>query len=390
MQSFLSYSVERVTRKKKARFLLIFGTRPEAIKLAPLAKTLKEIGEVVVCVTGQHREMLDQVLDFFSIRPNYDLNIMKKNQSLFGVTATSLLLMEKVIDDACPDVIIVQGDTTTAFIGALAGFYKQVKVAHIEAGLRSFNKYSPFPEEINRSLVGRLADYHFAPTEKARKNLLDENVNGKNIFVVGNTVIDALFLGMDIINKYESRYLNRFHYLDPSKKLILVTGHRRESFGRPFGQICRALKEIAKEDVEIVYPVHLNPNVTGSVYPMLGGVGNIHLTEPVDYPSLIWLMSRSYLVLTDSGGIQEEAPSLGKPVLVMRNVTERTEGIEAGTAVLVGTDRAKIVESTRKLLHNRRAYEKMSKRRNPYGDGTAASQIRDVLIKIVNGSPRGR
>lgn len=368
-----------MTRKKKERFLFIFGTRPEAIKLAPLVWALKEIGEVRVCATGQHREMLDQVLDFFSIIPDYDLNIMRRDQSLFSVTAGSLKLLEDVIDDCNPQIIFVQGDTTTAFVGALAGFYKQVKVAHIEAGLRSFNKYSPFPEEINRSLVGRLADYHFAPTEKARKNLLDENVDGKDIFVVGNTVIDALFLGMDIIKKYESRYLKRFHYLDPSKKLILVTGHRRESFGRPFGQICRALKEIAKEDVEIIYPFHLNPNVTGSVYPMLGGVRNIHLTGPVDYASLIWLISRSYLVLTDSGGIQEEAPSLGKPVLVMRDVTERTEGIEVGTAVLVGTDRKKIVESARELLHNRRAYEKMAKHRNPYGDGKAAARIRDVL-----------
>lgn len=378
-----------MTRKKKARFLLIFGTRPEAIKLAPLAGRLKEIAEVRICVTGQHREMLDQVLDFFSIRPDYDLNIMKKNQSLFAVTAKSLLLMEKIIDDARPDVIIVQGDTTTAFAGALAGFYKQVKVAHVEAGLRSFNKYSPFPEEINRSLVGRLADYHFAPTKKARKNLLDEDIDKKDIFVVGNTVIDALFQGIEIIKKDEAKYARRFGFLDLSKKLILVTGHRRESFGKPFGRICRALREIAKEDVETIYPVHLNPNVTGSVYPILGGVRNIHLTEPVDYPSMIWLMSRSHLVLTDSGGIQEEAPSLGKPVLVMRDLTERTEGVEAGTAVLVGTDQKKIVETVRELLHNRRAYEKMAKRRNPYGDGTASAQIRDVLKKIAGRTSRG-
>ena len=371
-----------MTRKKKERFLFIFGTRPEAIKMAPLVMTLKEIGQVSVCVTGQHREMLDQVLDFFSIRPDYDLNIMRKDQSLFSVTAESLRLLGGVIDNSRPRIIFVQGDTTTAFVGALAGFYKQVKVAHIEAGLRSFNKYSPFPEEINRSLVGRLADYHFAPTEKARKNLLEENVDGKKIFVVGNTVIDALLQGMDIIKRDESRYVKLFRYLDPSKKLVLVTGHRRESFGRPFGQICRALKEIAKEDVEIVYPVHLNPNVTGSVYPILGRVHNIHLTGPVDYPSLIWLMSRSYLVLTDSGGIQEEAPSLGKPVLVMRDVTERTEGIDAGTARLVGTDRDKIVSSALRLLHNKRAYEKMAGCRNPYGDGKAAARIRDILKKI--------
>lgn len=372
-----------MTRKKKARFLLIFGTRPEAIKMAPLVPALKQIGEVRVCVTAQHRKMLDQVLDFFSLRADYDLNIMKEDQSLFTVTSGSLRLLEGIIDDCRPDIILVQGDTTTAFVGALAGYYKKVKVAHIEAGLRSFNKYSPFPEEINRSLIGRMADYHFAPTEKARGNLLRENVYEKNVSVVGNTVIDALFKGMDIIKKDDSKYKRRFRFLDNSKKLILVTGHRRESFGRPFGQICRALKDIAGEEVQIIYPVHLNPNVRSAVYTLLRGVENIHLIEPVDYPSLIWLMSKSYLVLTDSGGIQEEAPSLGKPVLVMRDVTERTEGIDAGTAVLVGTDRKKIVESARKLLHNRKAYEKMAKRRNPYGDGTAAAQIRDILKKIV-------
>ncbi len=372
-----------MTRKKKAKFLLIFGTRPEAIKMAPLVPALKQIGEVRVCVTGQHRRMLDQVLDFFSIKADYDLNIMKRDQSLFTVTSGSLKLLESVIDDCRPGVILVQGDTTTAFTGALAGYYKKVKVAHIEAGLRSFNKYSPFPEEINRSLIGRVADYHFAPTEKARENLLRENVDKKNIFVVGNTVIDALFQGMDIIRKDDSRYARRFGFLDHSKKLILVTGHRRESFGRPFGRICRALRDISKEDVEIIYPVHLNPNVRSAVYPLLGSVKNIHLVGPVDYPSLIWLMSKSYLVLTDSGGIQEEAPSLGKPVLVMRDVTERTEGIDAGTAVLVGTDRTKIVESTLRLLKNKKAYGEMARQRNPYGDGTAAAQIRDILKKIT-------
>ena len=362
--------------------MVVMGTRPEAIKLAPLVGELKKIGEVRICVTGQHREMLDQVLDFFSIRPDYDLNIMSRNQSLFTVTAGALKLLEGVIDDCRPQIILVQGDTTTAFVGALAGFYKRVRVAHIEAGLRSFNRHSPFPEEINRSLVGRLADYHFAPTEKARRNLLDENVDGEKIFVVGNTVIDALFRGIEIIKKDESRYVKHFRFLDLSKKLILVTGHRRESFGRPFGQICRALKKIAKEDVEIVYPVHLNPNVRSAVYPVLGGVGNIHLIEPVDYPTLIWLMSKSYFVLTDSGGIQEEAPSLRKPVLVMRDVTERTEGIDAGTAILVGTNSKRIVETAQRLLHNRKAYEKMAKCRNPYGDGTASAQIGDLLRKM--------
>jgi len=374
--------VKRINKGKKYRFLFIFGTRPEAIKLAPLISKLRDIGDVRVCVTGQHREMLDQVLQFFSIVPNCNLNVMVKNQSLFTVTVRSLKLLEKVIKESRPDLIIVQGDTTTAFVGALAGFYNKIKVAHIEAGLRSFHKFSPFPEETNRVLVSHIADYHFAPTVKAKENLLRENIAEKNIFVVGNTVIDALFMGLDIVNRNERKFYNYFKFLDFSKRIILVTGHRRESFGKPFENICYALKEIAQENVEIVYPVHLNPNVRWHVYPILSGIKNIHLLEPLEYPYLIWLMNKSYLILTDSGGIQEEAPSLGKPVLVLRDVTERTEGIEAGTGMLVGTNKKKIVNSTHILLFDPIKYNKMAKSRNPYGDGKSSIRIRDILKRI--------
>lgn len=369
--------------RKRNRFLIVFGTRPEAIKLAPVIYELRKIGDVSVCVTGQHREMLDQVLRFFSIVPDYDLDVMKQDQSLFNVTTDSLRLLEGVIEKSRPDMIIVQGDTSTAFVSALAGFYKKIKVTHVEAGLRSFNKYSPFPEEVNRVLVGHIADYHFAPTEKARANLLKEGIPGKNIFVVGNTVVDALFRGLDIVKKDEKKFNDYFGFVDFSKKVILVTGHRRESFGKPFENICHALKEIAQEDIEIVYPVHLNPNVRGQVYPILQKVKNIHLIEPLEYPYLIWLLAKSYMVLTDSGGIQEEAPSLGKPVLVMRDVTERTEGIDAGTAKLVGTGRKEIVESVQALLNNKVKYERMAKAINPYGDGKTSIRIKNIIKELI-------
>jgi UDP-N-acetylglucosamine 2-epimerase (non-hydrolysing) len=381
MRSFWNSSVKKKARKKQ-RFLFIFGTRPEAIKLAPLVQRMGEIGDVRVCVSGQHREMLDQVLRFFSIRPDYDLDIMEENQSLFTVTAKVLTLLEKVIDESVPDLIIVQGDTTTAFAGALAGYYKKIKVAHVEAGLRSSDKFSPFPEEMNRILAGHIADYHFAPTKNARENLLREGITRKSIHVVGNTVVDALLMGLAIVKKDEKRFCDHFRSLDLSRKMVLVTGHRRESFGKPFENICLALKDIARNEVEVVYPVHLNPNVRRQVYSLLRGVRNIHLMEPLGYPDLIWLMSKSYLVLTDSGGIQEEAPSLGKPVLVMRDVTERKEGIEAGTAFLVGTNRKRIVESARMLLSDREAYLRMAKRRNPYGDGRASERIRDIIERL--------
>jgi UDP-N-acetylglucosamine 2-epimerase (non-hydrolysing) len=368
------------------KILFVFGTRPEAIKMAPLIKEFQkntDLFDTKVCVTAQHREMLDQVLDFFNIKPHYDLNIMKPGQSLFDVTIDSLKGLQSVFENFYPDLIFVQGDTTTVLTGAIAGFYLKIDVAHLEAGLRSADKYSPFPEEINRTLTGHIASYHFAPTESAVNNLKNEGII-KNIWNVGNTVIDALFLGLDIIKKGgEDTYKDFFNFINFSKKIILVTGHRRESFGEPFLNMCTALKEIAEShnDVEIVYPVHLNPNVREPVYTILKNISNVYLIEPLSYPYLIWLMNKSYLVLTDSGGIQEEAPSLGKPVLVMRDVTERTEGIKAGTALLVGTNKEKIINETNKILINSDQYERMSKAVNPYGDGKTSKKIVDILAK---------
>ena len=367
----------------KKKILIIFGTRPEAIKMAPLIRECKKHNSFItkVCVTAQHRELLDQVLKFFKIKPDFDLKLMKPGQSLFDITSDAVKSMEKVLDSFKPNLILVQGDTTTAFVGALCGFYEKAKIGHIEAGLRSFNKYSPFPEEMNRIIVGRLADFHFAPTQKAKNNLKNEGIID-NVRVVGNTVIDALLWGLKLITKNDQRKLEqRYKFIDFSAKLILVTGHRRESFGLPFENICNALKQIASNnDVEIVYPVHLNPNVRKPVFGILRGVKNIHLIEPIPYKDLIWLMKKSYLVMTDSGGIQEEAPTLGKPVLVMRNVTERIEGIKAGTAKLVGTNARKIVSETNKLLNNKMYYKKMAKSVNPYGDGKTSKRIIKVLM----------
>ncbi len=365
------------------KILFVFGSRPEAIKMAPLIKTFQNSSFAVkICVTSQHREMLTQVLTFFQIKPDYDLNIMKQNQTLFDITIHGLKGLEEVLKKEQPDLIFVQGDTTTAFIGALAGYYTKTQVAHIEAGLRSFNKFSPYPEEINRILAGHIADFHFAPTLKAKENLENEGIK-ENIFVVGNTVIDALFLGLKIISENkEAEFYSKFSQINFHKKVILVTGHRRESFGEPFLNICSALKEIAlSEDVEIVYPVHLNPNVRKPVFDILQDVKNIHLIEPLSYSYLIWLMNKSYLVLTDSGGIQEEAPSLGKPVLVMREVTERMEGITAGTALLVGTDKDRIIFETKRLLKNKHDYDRMAKSVNPYGDGSTCKQVLGILEK---------
>lgn len=365
----------------------ILGTRPEAIKFASLIHTLKRFPddfEVTVCVTAQHMEMLDQVLKFFEIVPDYDLKIMKPDQSLFDLTAESLKAIKAVVEGQSPDLIFVQGDTTTAFVGALAGFYNRVKVAHLEAGLRSGNKFSPYPEEINRKLIGQLADYHFAPTQRALLNLIREGIN-ENLWVVGNTVIDSLFLCLEILKHSDQKvYEDFFKEIDFSKKVILVTGHRRESFGRGFENICNALKLIASnfENVEIVYPVHLNPNVRRVVYAILSGIKNIHLIEPLEYNFLVWLMDKAYLILTDSGGIQEEAPSLGKPVLVMRDVTERMEGIEAGTARLVGTEKIGILNGVSLLLNDNVEYKKMSKAINPYGDGKASERIINILKNI--------
>ena len=364
--------------------LFIFGTRPEAIKMAPLIVKYKKQGgdfRPLVCVTAQHREMLDQVLEFFEISPDFDLSIMQKNQTLFDVTARALKGLEYVINQALPELIFVQGDTTTSLTGALAGFYGKIKIAHIEAGLRSHHKYAPFPEEINRKLISHLADYHFAPTEKAVENLQDEGIQ-QHIYNVGNTVIDALYLGLEILQKRGDTYIQQtFDFLDFSKKIVLITGHRRENFGEPFLNICRAIKEISEKysDTAFVYPVHLNPNVQKPVNEILGGLDNVHLIAPLDYPHLIWLMNKSFIVLTDSGGIQEEAPSLGKPVLVMRDVTERQEGVDAGTAMLVGTSKEKITANLELLLTDKNAYQRMAKAVNPYGDGTASEKIMECV-----------
>jgi UDP-N-acetylglucosamine 2-epimerase (non-hydrolysing) len=365
------------------KLLFVFGTRPEAIKMAPLIHACKEqeLFDVKVCLSGQHREMLQQVMTFFEIKADYNIDLMRPGQTLFDITADALKGLEQVLNETQPDLVLVQGDTTTAFTGALAAFYKKIKVAHIEAGLRSDNKYSPFPEEINRQLIGALADINFTPTPKASANLRKENAKGL-LYEVGNTVIDALFYAVDKLKNRGTADNSAFPFLDPAKRLVLVTGHRRESFGRPFEEICEALAALAGEypDIQIVYPVHLNPNIQEVTREKLKGIPSIYLIPPVEYPQLVWLLDRCYFVITDSGGIQEEAPSLGKPVLVIRDVTEREEGIAAGTAVLVGTDKRKILLHARLLLDNKTEYEKMAKAVNPYGDGTSARQITEILL----------
>ena len=376
------------------KILTVFGTRPEAIKMAPVARVLYDDPAIdhKVCVTAQHREMLDQVLDFFELKPDYDLNLMKHNQTLQGLTSDILLHIDKVLTDFRPDYILVHGDTTTTFVSALAAFYRRIKVGHVEAGLRTYNKWAPFPEEMNRQLTGRLTDIHFAPTQKARENLLHEAVPEEQIRVTGNTVIDSLMWAREKLKNYtddEIRYLQN-EVIDPGKKLILVTGHRRENFGEGFLQICRALKQIASEhpEAQIVYPVHLNPNVRKPVFDILGGVDNIKLIEPLAYPAFVWLMDRSFMIITDSGGIQEEAPSLGKPVLVMRETTERPEAVEAGTVILVGTDPEKITGYTDELLREGDLYQRMKKAHNPYGDGKASERILAYFKKNINHEKR--
>ncbi|HUX91555.1 MAG TPA: UDP-N-acetylglucosamine 2-epimerase (non-hydrolyzing) [Gallionellaceae bacterium] len=368
---------------KKA--LVVFGTRPEAIKMAPVVKQMREHfgGEVRVCVTAQHRQMLDQVLNLFGIVPEYDLNLMKPGQDLTDLTANVLTALRGVLDDYAPDVVLVHGDTTTTFAASLAAYYKKIPVAHVEAGLRTGNPYSPWPEEMNRKLTGAIAAFHFAPTVTSRDNLLRESVDAGSIFVTGNTVIDAL---LDVVKKIEcdgelkAGLQQQFAFLNPDKRTILITGHRRENFGKGFEEICKALAELAKrKNVELVYPVHLNPNVQEPVRRLLGAQSNIHLIEPLDYLPFVYLMERSYLIITDSGGIQEEAPSLGKPVLVIRDTTERPEAVEAGTVKLVGTDAETICRETNKLLDDAAAYRSMAFAHNPYGDGQAAKKIVDVL-----------
>lgn len=370
--------------------LLVFGTRPEAIKMAPLVKAFKDdkTFETKVCVTGQHREMLDQVLDFFDIEPDYDLNLMRPNQNLYTLTSDIIIGLKEVLEDFKPEFVFVHGDTTTTLASSIASFYSGAKVCHVEAGLRTFNKRSPFPEEINRKITGVIADYHFAPTQKSKDNLLAEGVNEETIIVTGNTVIDALLQSskkVENINNLEIEFLKSI--IIKNKKIILVTGHRRENHGQGFINICKALKDIAinNSDVQIIYPVHLNPNVKEPVYKILSNIDNIKLINPLAYPAFVWLMNQSYLIITDSGGVQEEAPSLGKPVLVMRDTTERPEAVDAGTVILVGTDKEKIKIECEKLLNDQALYNTMSELHNPYGDGNACEKIVEFLkinIKI--------
>jgi len=377
------------------KILFIFGTRPEAIKMAPLVKAFEKETSIdsKVCVTAQHREMLDQVLDLFEIRPDYDLNLMKAGQDLYDITSNVLLGLREVLNDFKPDLVLVHGDTTTTLAASLAAFYQKIKIGHVEAGLRTYNKYSPWPEEANRQITGVLADYHFVPTITAKDNLLKENKKEDTIFVTGNTVIDALFFILNkikndkkleekIIQDIQSKIPNpKFSILD--SKFILVTGHRRENFGQGFINICEALKKIVirNPNIHIIYPVHLNPNVQKPVKNILSNVPNIYLIEPLRYEEFVYLMDKSYFVITDSGGVQEEAPSLGKPVLVTRNTTERPEAVKAGTVKLVGTDKEKIIKEVEVLLKNKEEYKRMSKAHNPYGDGKACNRI----VKIIKG-----
>lgn len=369
------------------KILTVFGTRPEAIKMAPLVLALSKNSKInsKVCVTAQHREMLDQVLELFEIKPDYDLDLMKAGQSLNDISTQILLKLKPVLEDFKPDLVLVHGDTATTFAAALAAYYQQIKVGHIEAGLRTGNLYSPWPEEANRKLTSVLCDFHFAPTEAAKNNLLHEGYKN-NITVTGNTVIDALLTIKQKIEKdknlNESLAAN-YPFLDATKKLILVTGHRRESFGDGFERICKALVEIAQKNphVQILYPVHLNPNVQEPVKRLLKNISNIFLIEPQQYLPFVYLMMRSHIILTDSGGVQEEAPSLGKPVLVMRDTTERPEAVDAGTVKLVGTDTQKIILEIQNLLDDEVSYQTMSKAHNPYGDGLACQRIIATIIK---------
>ena len=368
------------------KILLVFGTRPEAIKMAPLVKALQkdtEHFETRVCVTAQHRQMLDQVLEVFGITPEYDLNIMAPNQDFYDITAKVLLGLREVLKDFRPDTVLVHGDTTTSMAASLAAFYMQIPVGHVEAGLRTYNMLSPWPEEMNRQVTDRICTYYFAPTEQSRANLLQENIDAKKIFITGNTVIDALLMAVDIISttagvkEKMAKELQEKGYTVGDREYILVTGHRRENFGDGFLHICKAIKELAAlhPEMDIVYPVHLNPNVQKPVYELLSGLSNVYLISPLDYLPFIYAMQHSTLLLTDSGGVQEEAPSLGKPVLVMRDTTERPEAVEAGTVKLVGTDAEAIVSNVTALLQDKEMYKRMSETHNPYGDGQACERI---------------
>ena len=375
------------------KILLVFGTRPEAIKMAPLVKAFQSDNyfETKVCVTAQHREMLDQVLKLFEITPEYDLNLMKPGQDLYDITSNVLLRMKAVFSDFKPDIVLVHGDTTTTSATSLSAFYQQIKIAHVEAGLRTGNLLSPWPEEANRQVTGVLANYHFTPTATSEENLLKENKDKNTIIITGNTVIDALFLALEKIktnNELKTQIVRQISDLNyemvDDKKIILVTGHRRENHGQGFINICQALKTIAVDNpnIDIVYPVHLNPNVQKPVKEILSGISNIYLIEPLQYEQFIYMMDKSHFIITDSGGVQEEAPSLGKPVLVMRETTERPEALDAGTVKLVGTDTKLIIKEAQKLIDDKIEYEKMSKAHNPYGDGKACSKILEFIKGI--------
>ena len=377
------------------KVLSVFGTRPEAIKMAPVVLALQasQRVEAKVCVTAQHRQMLDQVLDLFNITPDYDLDVMQANQDLYDITSRILLGVRDVLKEYQPDLVLVHGDTTTCFAVSLAAFYQQIPVGHVEAGLRTGDLSAPFPEEANRSLVGRLAQYHFAPTELSRQNLLSESIDDQQITVTGNTVIDALLWVKQRLASYDDSVWQsaigesvfaRLHNKDIP--MVLITGHRRENFGQGFVDLCSAIKQLAEvhSDWEFVYPVHLNPNVQQPVYDILKDLGNVSLIHPQDYLPFTWLMNRSALILTDSGGIQEEAPSLGKPVLVMRDVTERPEAVEAGTVRLVGTDKAEIIQQVEGVMLDSAVYQAMSKAHNPYGDGQAATRIVKVIESLIS------
>jgi len=370
------------------KVLLVFGTRPEAIKMAPLIKEFEKYPndfDIRVCVSAQHREMLDQVLEIFDIKPDYDLNIMKNNQDLYDITSEVLLKLKDVLEDFKPNLVLVHGDTTTTFSASLAAFYKKIDIGHVEAGLRTGNIYSPWPEEANRRLTSVLAKYHFAPTEKNKENLLKENIK-TNIVVTGNTVIDALFLALKQIKQKNleeeiKKSIKNSGYEITNRKFILITGHRRENFGDGFLNICNALKELSLKykDIDFVYPVHLNPNVQKPVKEILSNLENVYLIKPLEYLPFVYLLNKSYFVLTDSGGIQEEAPSLGKPVLVMRDTTERPEAVESGSVILVGTKKENIIKYVSKLIEDKEFYEKMSKAHNPYGVGDASKKIVQYL-----------
>ena len=375
------------------KILAIFGTRPEAIKLAPVIFALSPMAQVEICVTAQHRRMLDQAMCVFGMNADYDLDIMKNNQSLCDTSARILAAMGGVFEKSRPDIVLVQGDTVTASMAALAAFYHRVPIGHLEAGLRTYDPAAPFPEEINRQLISRIANFHFAPTQSAKENLIREGISSEQVFLTGNTIVDAL--QMIIPKAREAKWPNSFPPLDTllsqrdhhSGRLILVTGHRRENFGRPFQNICEALRQIANQvpDVVIIYPVHLNPNIETPVKKSLEGLKNIFLLPPLDYLSFVKLMDLAHIILTDSGGIQEEAPSLSKPVLVMRNKTERPEGVAAGVARLVGTEQETIVSAVLKLLQDPEDYSKMQSLQNPYGDGQAAARVADVVMKVTQG-----